>query len=331
MAMTRRERLAATLAGEPVDRPAVSMWQHFYDLEQTTDGLVQAMLDHQRRFDWDFMKVNPRACYHVQDWGNRYDFSPAPHAGPDLVDHRIKSHDDWDSLPVLNASEGVLGEHVQAIGMIRQQLDPDVPMIMTVFTPLSLADELSGKDTDAAALFAAPEKLKVGLERITETFELFIDLSFAAGVDGIFFATTLWGTTDKLTTAQYDEFSRPYDERLMAKIRERGWFNVLHVCKSNNMLLHLTDLEPNVYHWDATDPTNLTVGEGQARLDAPVIGGIDGNRLAVEGPGAWVDEALAACARDTQQRRWIAGAGCTCPSSITTEALFYVREKVAQL
>ena len=28
-AMTRRERLLATFAGEPVDRPAVALWRHF--------------------------------------------------------------------------------------------------------------------------------------------------------------------------------------------------------------------------------------------------------------------------------------------------------------
>jgi len=331
MTMTRRQRLETTLTGDVVDRPAVSMWQHFYDLEQTVDGLVQAMLDFQHRFDWDFMKVNPRACYHVQDWGNRYDFSPAPQAGPDLVDHRVKGPDDWAGLPVLNPSEGVLGEHIQALGMIRQQLDPDVPMIMTVFTPLSLADELAGKDTDAETLFAEPDKLKIGLERITETFEHFVDLAFAAGVDGIFFATTLWGTTDKLTTAQYDEFSRPYDERIMNRIREKGWLNVLHVCKSNNMLLHLADFKPNAYHWDATDPTNLSIGDGLGQLDAPVIGGIDGNRLDAEGAGPWVDEALAACAEATGKRRWIVGAGCTVPSSITNDALAYAREGAARL
>ncbi|MBN1347534.1 MAG: hypothetical protein JXQ73_32890 [Phycisphaerae bacterium] len=329
--MTRRERLEATLAGRELDRPAVSMWQHFYDLEQTQDGLVQAMLDYQRRFDWDFMKVNPRACYHVQDWGNRYDFSRAPDAGPKLVEHRIKKPGDWSELHVLNPSEGVLGEHIGAIGMIRQQLDADVPMIMTVFTPLSLADELSGKDRSAKELFAAPDELHVGLERITETFEHLVDLAFAAGVDGIFFATTLWGTTSKLTTAQYDEFSRPYDERIMKRIKGKGWLNVLHVCKSNNMLFHLQDLEPDLFHWDATDPTNATIGQGLEELDAPVIGGIDGNRLAEEGAGAWVDEALRAHAEATGKRRWVVGAGCTVPSEISHEALAYVRAKVESL
>lgn len=329
--MTRRERLEATLAGKEVDRPAVSMWQHFYDLEQTTEGLVKAMLDYQERFDWDFMKVNPRACYHVQDWGNRYDFSPAPAAGPKLVEHRIKGPDDWADLRVLNPSENVLGEHIAALGTIRRALDGDVPMIMTVFTPLSLADELNGKDTSMAEHFAQPDKLHVGLERITETFEHFIDLAFAAGVDGIFFATTLWGTTNKLTTEQYDQFSRPYDERLMKRMKDKGWFNVLHVCKSNNMLLHLKDLAPDVFHWDATDPTNLSIGEGAKQLDAPVIGGLDGNLLDSQGAGAWVDDALRTCAEATGKRRWIVGAGCTVPSSIGLDALAHVREKAESL
>jgi len=330
MSMSRRERLQATLAGLPVDRPAVSIWRHFYDLERTPEGLVEAMLEFQQRFDWDFMKVNPRACYHVQDWGNLYDFSPAPQDGPTLVSHRVNSPKDWSSLQRLSPVEGVLGEHIAALGEIRQQLDPDVAMIMTVFTPLSLADELAGKKglTDH---FAHGDQLKIGLERITETFTNFIDMCFAAGVDGIFFATTYWASRDRLSEAQYDEFSRPYDERLMKTMRPKGWFNVLHVCKSNNMLRHLANLKPNAFHWDATDPTNLSVGEGLRQLDAPVIGGIDGERLAREGAGTWLDEQLSAAAHSTGKKRWIAGAGCTVPSSIGDGALARVRECVARL
>jgi uroporphyrinogen decarboxylase len=328
--MTHRERLEATLAGKPVDRPAVSIWRHFYDLEQTLDGLVEAMLGFQRRFDWDFMKVNPRACYHVQDWGNRYDFSPAPKDGPELVEHQVKGPDDWSKLPVLNPTEGVLGEHMVALGEIRGQLDADVPMIMTVFTPLSLADELAGKKGLDEHL-AQPAKLKAGLERITETYEVFVDLCFAAGVDGIFFATTYWASRDRLTEKQYDEFSRPYDERLMNRIRKRGWLNVLHVCKANNMLLHLADLKPDAFHWDATDKTNLSIGDGLKRLNAPVIGGLDGERLANDGAGPWVDEQLKACAEATGKRRWIAGAGCTVPANIADGALEHVRKAVEQL
>ena len=69
MAVTsaKRERVQAALAGEPVDWPPVSMWRHFYEFEETAEGLAEAMLGFQRRYDWDFMKVNPRASYHAED------------------------------------------------------------------------------------------------------------------------------------------------------------------------------------------------------------------------------------------------------------------------
>ena len=52
-----------------MDRPPVSMWRHFYAEETAADTLAEAMLGFQREYDWDFMKVNPRASYHAEDWG----------------------------------------------------------------------------------------------------------------------------------------------------------------------------------------------------------------------------------------------------------------------
>ena len=67
--MNHRERVLACLAGEYVDRPPASMWRHFYAEETAPDTLAEAMLGFQREYDWDFMKVNPRASYHAEDWG----------------------------------------------------------------------------------------------------------------------------------------------------------------------------------------------------------------------------------------------------------------------
>lgn len=67
--MTRWERLRAALKGQDVDRVPVSMWRHFFAKETSAESLAEAMIGFQSRFDWDFMKVNPRASYHVEDWG----------------------------------------------------------------------------------------------------------------------------------------------------------------------------------------------------------------------------------------------------------------------
>ena len=57
--MDKRARIEATLQGEVVDRPAVSFWRHFYKEETSAKGLADAMLGFQKKYDWDFMKVNP--------------------------------------------------------------------------------------------------------------------------------------------------------------------------------------------------------------------------------------------------------------------------------
>lgn len=42
--MGHRERVPATLSGQEVDRPAVSMWRHFFPQETSSEGLAEAML-----------------------------------------------------------------------------------------------------------------------------------------------------------------------------------------------------------------------------------------------------------------------------------------------
>ena len=87
--LTKRERLSRSIAGRPVDRLPVALWRHFFVEETSRAGLVEAMVRWQETYDWDFLKINPRACYHVQDWGNQYEFSGGEHVKPSLVRNTV--------------------------------------------------------------------------------------------------------------------------------------------------------------------------------------------------------------------------------------------------
>ena len=63
------ERIQMIIAGERPDRHAASCWRHFFHMEHHAEGTAEAMLGFQKEFDWDFMKINPRADYHIEDWG----------------------------------------------------------------------------------------------------------------------------------------------------------------------------------------------------------------------------------------------------------------------
>lgn len=84
--LSKRERVDAALKGERVDRVPVSAWRHFLDEENNPDTLAAVTLKHFHDFDWDWIKVNPRATYYAEAWGNRYDFNDYDSVLPRLIE-----------------------------------------------------------------------------------------------------------------------------------------------------------------------------------------------------------------------------------------------------
>ncbi len=329
--LTARERIERTLRGEPVDRAPVATWRHHPRQEVTTDGLVEITVRYQREHNWDLVKINPRAEYHAEAWGNRYALYLDDHRRPTLLEHRITEPADFEKLEELDPEEGVLGEHLTAVRRIREQLGNDVPIVMTVFTPLSIAAELAGiRRENPARIFTDPEPLRVGLERITRTFEGFVRRVLEAGADGIFLATTRLGTRKYLTDEQFRAFSTPYDLRIL-QAASAGWFNILHVCGSQCMLDLTRDYPVPAYSWDMADRTNPGPELVAVQWCRVAIGGID-QRLMNRADAA---EMICAQARDAWQRagaaRMVIAGGCVLPTDVRPENLHRLRQCVEQL
>jgi len=323
-AMTKRERIAATLRGQPVDRPAWSLWRHFYDKETTPARLAGAMLAFQRAHDFDFMKVNPRASYHVEDWGLKLRFSGQPHVKPVVLDYPVKTVADWARLTVLPPDRGVLGEHLEALRLIGAELRGEVPFIQTIFTPLSLAGDLVRDDAQLVHdLRTSPDAVHAALEVITETFVAFARAALDVGASGIFLATTSWASRDTITEAEYAEFGRPDDLRILDAVRGAE-LNVLHVCAEHNMLFALADYPVHAINWATTSPTNPSLAEAAARLDKALIGGITRDVLSAPTP----DVALAEARRAREQtggRRWMLGPTCSISTDSRPESIEALR------
>jgi uroporphyrinogen decarboxylase len=273
--MSKRERVEAALRGMPVDRPPISFWQHFFDKEANAQGLADAMLGFQGLYQWDFMKVNPRACYHAEPWGCRFQFSGQPLVEPKLIEAAVKTPEDWGSVTPLPPTAGALGEQLEALRLIREGLRGEVPFVETIFTPLSVAGRLTGSDEillDHLRRF--PARVHEALDAITVTFARFAAACIDAGADGVFFATTGWATYERLTDPLYEEFGRPYDLRVLKAV-EGAPLNILHVCRSRNMVWKLLDYPAHATNWATADPSNPQLGEVWQRSHRAVIGGID--------------------------------------------------------
>jgi uroporphyrinogen decarboxylase len=327
--MTKTERVRAALKGEEVDRPPVSVWRHFYDRETSAQGLAEAMLAFQERFQWDFMKVNPRASYHTEDWGARYEYTGDPYTPPRLVYTPIKLPDDWERLKVLDVHTGVLGEQLHALRLIAKELKGEVPFLMTVFTPLSVASRLvESEERMLHFLRCHPEKVHIALQVIVETYVKFIRECLALGASGIFFATTAWASYDHLSRVEYEEFGRPYDLKVL-QAAQGAEFNLLHICRDRNMLRILTDYPVHAFNWDARVPTNPSLREGLMVLDRTVVGGLPQRRLHEMSPEEVAQE-VDGCIAQTGGLRFILAPGCTISLRTPEENLEMIKRRLVK-
>jgi uroporphyrinogen decarboxylase len=319
--MSKRDRLGATILGEATDRVPWSLWRHYYESESSAEQLATVMVAWEQRYQFDLLKLNPRAQYHVEGWGARYQYSGDPHERPTRLEHVIKKPQDWTSLTVLPSDSGPLGEQLDAIRLTRQGIGPDVPLIETVFLPIMVAGYLAESDTALLqAVQETPESVEQALETIVATFTPFLSRCLEAGADGFFFATT-WATPAKLSSEQYERFGRPFDLRLIEAARSAGAStNVLHVCGDGARVFEFADYPYELFSYAATSPGNPSLAQTVGRLPGAVIGGLTPEAVTSSDASLAAEEALAAM-KSSEGRRWVLGGACSLPTLARDENL----------
>jgi len=326
--MTSRDRVSAALEGRPVDRPPIAFWGHFYHRESTAIDLVEATLEFQRQYEWDWIKLNPRKHYHVEPWGVSYRYSGIPDQKPVLERWPVHESQDWRAITERPADASAFAEQIEAVRMLRRALPRDVPLIETVFTPLAVLGEMvDAPATLRAHIDQAPDLVRGALEAVTRTYERYVPAVLGAGADGIFFATVDWGSRDWLSAQEYATWAKPYDLRILEKVA-RAKFNVLHVCKGNNLLLELADYPVQALSWAATDPTNPTLAQALERSRAAVMGGISHEGALLKTDPADALAELRRAHEMTAGHRWLVAPGCSISPLTPPSNLRALRDEV---
>jgi uroporphyrinogen decarboxylase len=326
--VNRRERVTAALRGEPVDRPPVSFWGHFYHRESSAEDLVAATLEFQTEYDWDWVKLNPRKHYHVEPWGVRYRYSGSATVKPVLEAWPIHQPADWLAITPRRHDEGALGEQLEAVSALRARLPADVPLIETVFTPLAVLGEMVPEPGELRFhMRQQPNAVRGALEAVTATYVPYVRALLDAGADGIYFATTDWASRDLLTPEEYRLWARPGDLRVIAAA-EGAAFNVLHVCKRRNLLFELADYPVHAFSWAATDPLNPSFADALPRLKGAVMGGLSQDDALLHHDAEKALGELRKAWDMTHGRRWLAAPGCSIPPATPAANLKAIRAAI---
>lgn len=331
LAMGSQARVRAALSLERPERPPAGWWGHTFREEWSPRDLADATVARQRAYGWDFVKLQPRACCFAEAFGSAYRPSGEAGAGPVLVRPAVTGPEDWSRVPAVDAGVRALGDQVEALRMVVEALGPSVPVIQTVFSPLTVAGYLVGEDRArmAEVLRGRSGQVQTALGRIADALADLAARSVAAGAAGIFYAISGFASADLLSSAEYEELALPHDARVLAAVPEGGWFNVLHLCGPRLHFELASALDAHAVSWSIHEPGNPSLLDGRARSGRAVMGGIDLETLVHGTPGSVLDQGRTA-ASSTGGAGILLAPGCSVPAEAPEENLrAVVRSSVA--
>jgi uroporphyrinogen decarboxylase len=207
--------------GDTQDRTPITLWRHFPVDDQTPDGLASAILEFQRLYDFDLVKVTPSSSFCIKDWGAEDEWNGKSEGTRDYVYRVIHSPEDWLKLPVLDPYKGSLGDQLTCLKIICDELGSEVPVLQTIFNPLAQAKNLVGGTKLLVHLRQYPDLVQAGLKTIAESIHRFIEAASQIGISGIFYAVQ-HASYQLLSQDEYIKFGRFMISSYSAMSRKNG-------------------------------------------------------------------------------------------------------------
>lgn len=327
--MTKRKRIQAAVERKPVDRPPVSFWRHFPDLDADPIALAEALLTFHDRYDLDFIKVMPTGVYCVEDWGCRVAYPGGVDGSRVCIDHAVKHSDDWKTIRPLDPEKGALGRELRCLREVIKGRQDDAPVLQTIFGPLTIARKLAGDEQFLADLRGRSALIHEALEVITETMSRYAAACLASGGDGIFFATQV-SAAGLLTAEEHRIFAEPYDRRVLDEVAGHSPFSILHVHGVDIPFEVMATYPVPAINWHdrRTAPSLRDAGR---LYGGALVGGLNEVETLRQGPAdavrAQVKDALA----QTRGVGHILAPGCVVPLDVPETFLETIRAAVEEL
>jgi uroporphyrinogen decarboxylase len=315
--MKPRDRVEAALALDIADRPPVSMWGHDYLREWSVKDLADSHIQAQRRFGWDFVKFQPRATCYGEAFGTEFRPSGDPHEFPVFVRPAVQDPQELSRIEPVPASVAPLADQVEAVGLVASELGPGVPVLQTVFSPLSVADFLvpgEGPKSILPALKEEPDAVTRAMRAIAETMIDFARRSIEAGAAGIFFGILGFAGDDVLSERDYEELALPHDLTVLTNLPSAAWFNVVHLCGPRAHFGLAGRFPAQAFSWSVHDEGNPSLAEGIERTGRAAMGGVAQRTTLVTGPANAIADEVRVAASSKGGRGILVAPGCSIPT-----------------
>ncbi len=231
-------------------------------------------------------------------------------------------------------------EHIASARLIREQL-PDLALVQTVFSPLSVLLQLAGLQLYPGAdvpgstagfthddlLRSDPKLAHAALAAIAQTLADYVALLVApvadggAGLDGIFYAVTGTASSGYFDRRTFEAYSRSYDQQVLEAVGDG--LVVLHTCRADSHPEWFTGYPIDALHWDQFLSRNPAL---DTDFGVTVVGGVNNELFAVGGDRTQVAAQLDSTLASAPERPFLLAPSCTIPTPADPDSLRLLRD-----
>jgi uroporphyrinogen decarboxylase len=307
--MNKIERVRAILAGQPVDRPAFSVWYHFGTQHASPEKTAEVHLDFFEAYDLDLLKVM-----------NDYDY-PMPEGL-----EAVETPEDLKRIGPLDVTRTPMGNQLKSVEILAKKLKGKALLVDTVFNAWNSLKRYMAKGAMSRLMTEHPEDLLAALKIVNTNLIQYSLASIERGAAGIFLSVP--ATAETLKAEEYEKFMRPFDVDLLKFLQGKGECHILHAHGEKLYLDRMLDYPVQILSW-ADLNGGPTIAQARQKTPLTLMAGIDHvnfPNLAVKKVKEQVRAALAQ-AGDT---RFILAPGCAIPTYSFTPLIRALREAVQE-
>lgn len=323
--MSPRERLRATLAGQPIDRtpvtPIFMAWAAHYinrsyrDYYLDGDVLVESNLAVARDFNIDQVSTISDPWREAHDYGMGFDYPPEGVGKP--TGHLLKTKTDIERLKQIDTDNSPrMNQRALCVAQLAAAAGDTHSVLGWVEGPLAEYADLRGINEAMIDLVDRPELFEEAAEVLVEHAIGFARQQAAAGADMI-------GVGDAAASlvgpALYETLVLPWERRLFAGIHEAGAAVKLHICGNIRDIVGLmATSDADVIDVDLMVP--LDYARTQVGESITLCGNFDPSAVLLQGTADAVRTAARQCIAAGGER-FILMPGCEVPPGTPVENL----------
>ncbi|MBC8171250.1 MAG: hypothetical protein H7X77_06245 [Anaerolineae bacterium] len=325
--MLKRERLEKTVAGEPTDRVPVALWRSFPGDDQRAADLAQGVIAFQQQYDWDLVNIVPASNYAVIDYGLKDEWQGAADGQRISLKYPIKRSLDWTELRPLDPTRGEIGKQLDTVRLVTETLrgDDPPPVLLTIYSPLAQATRLSGQTLFMRNFRTHSDRLRTGLNALTETTLRLIEVLKSTEIAGIYYVIE-HADHDVLSESEYDLTALPFDRRILDALPASWWLNIVQLKGASPMFRFTSSYNAQALNVAETDLTIVRPLFGGA-----ICGGLDIELQLRQGTPTTIRDGVRKAIFQMSQRRLILTGGSSALATTPLSNLRAVRDAVERV